>query len=135
MYLTCADAEMLDNMQKNSGNVKALCKTGDIVVMPEEAAAAGVPEGCARAIVTDTLNVHMMLKGIVDFAAEVSGLQKKYTETMTRLNKLEDKRTPDYLARTPAAVQEAEKKTLDGYKAKADLLQEQIDMFQLLARK
>jgi len=67
------------------------------------------PKGCAAEVLDGSLEVHVLLKGVVDFSKEVARLQKEATQITGRLEKLKAKMSkPDYAARCPQATQDEE---------------------------
>jgi len=67
------------------------------------------PKGCATEVLDADLEVHVLLKGIVDFSKELTRMQKEVKVIGERLEKLKAKMAkPDYALRCPQATQDEE---------------------------
>jgi len=64
------------------------------------------PRGCAMEVVDGSTEVHIFLKGVVDFSKEIARLAKEVKNVDGRLDKLNKKvSAPNYKERSPANVQ------------------------------
>ena len=84
--------------------VATLAVVGDVVVVAKEQESE-VPEGCGFTTVNPDVGAHMMLKGIIDVAAEVKKMDKKAGLIEKSLTSLETKmKAPTYEQKVPEAV-------------------------------
>jgi valyl-tRNA synthetase len=130
VVLTCATDADLALLTGSTGVIGALCRLDNITCA---ASGTDMDSGMAVAFVSEHVNVHMMLKGHVDFAAELPSLRQKLAKQVTGKTKLEKKRNPEYLAKANDDIQFRELEILEEYNTKITLLQEQIEMFEKLA--
>ena len=130
VIFSCSDAASNSLLTANSNDIGSLCRLDNITCVP-----SGTPmaNGMAVAFVNENVNVHMMLAGHVDFAAELPGLRKKLNKQKGGKMNLEKKRTVEYLAKAHSEIQYHEKELLEAYDTKISLLEEQIGMFEELA--
>ena len=94
-------------------------------------AAADVPRGCVSESVSSSTEVHVLLKGVIDFAKEVQRLQKEQKTVQTYLDKLEAKvSAKDYASRAPAATQEEDRGKIADTKINLDNIRQAIKQFE-----
>ena len=100
-----------------------------IVCVP---AASDVPPGCVVASVSSSIQVHLLVSGLVDFDQELSKLAKKLTLNETQLQRTTAlTQKPDW-SKTPEDVRAHTQKRLDDLEAeKAALLQAQANFDKL----
>ena len=69
-------------------------------------AGCSAPKGCATEVLGSHCEVHMLLKGVVDFSKEVARLNKEKAQVAGRRDKLIKKReAADYATKCPASTQ------------------------------
>ena len=69
-----------------------------------------MPRGCATDVLDASTEVHIYLKGVVDFGGEIKRLQKERGLVAGRLDKLVKKtEAKDYATKCPAATQEEDR--------------------------
>jgi len=137
IYIVCRNAATSAVITSQNETICALAKSSKSP--PPEAihlVAGGcdAPRGCAMEVLDKDTEVHIYLKGIVDFSKEVARLQKEMAAVQGRLEKLQKKvSAPSYADKCPLATREedaakmaeaeAELATLakacDGFKAEA----------------
>ena len=95
-----------------SSQVETICALAKSSKTPPPAAVRLVPEGCAAPagcateILDKDTEVHVLLKGVVDFSKEVARLNKEYAGVQGRLDKLKGKMAMEsYATKCPAATQ------------------------------
>ena len=94
-------------------------------------APADVPRGCVSEPVSSSTEVHVLLKGVIDFAKEVQRLQKEQKTVQTYLEKLEAKvSAKDYAARAPAATQEEDRGKIADTKVGLENIRQAIQEFE-----
>ncbi|QRW22599.1 Isoleucyl-tRNA synthetase [Rhizoctonia solani] len=92
-----------------------------------------VPEGCGSVVLSPTLTVHLLVKGMVDLDAEVSKLEKKLglaQMSADKIRKLQEQ--PDYEKNLPENVRESNAEKLATLDAEIAVLQGSIEMFSKL---
>jgi len=134
VYVVCrseADVALLRSQ------TETICALGKSTKSPPAAALHFVadgcspPRGCATEVLDASLEVHVLLKGIVDFSKEVSRLQKEQGQIASRLEKLKAKMAkPDYATKCPAATQEEESAKAKAAEAELAALESAIKQFQ-----
>ena len=71
------------------------------------------PRGCATEVLDKDTEVHIFLKGVVDFSKEVARLQKECGGVASRLEKLQKKMSAaDYATKCPVATQVSPQRTV-----------------------
>ncbi|XP_011864284.1 PREDICTED: valine--tRNA ligase [Vollenhovia emeryi] len=71
------------------------------------------PIGCAILTVTDKVQIHLLLKGLIDPRKELEKLQKKEKQLIEMIQKLkQDLATPDYEVKVPLDVQKCNEEKL-----------------------
>ena len=130
VVFTCGNEQVTAILTSNASDIASLVKLGTVTCV---ATGSELETGMAVQFVSDSVSAHMMLKGHIDFGAELPGLQKKLAKVVSGKVNLEKKRTPEYLERAKEDIQFREKEILEEYSMKIGLLEEQIAMFQSLA--
>ncbi|XP_016841335.1 valine--tRNA ligase isoform X2 [Nasonia vitripennis] len=104
-YCVCHDAEHKDRVAKYSDVIGTLAYS---IVKLEEP-----PVGCAILTISDKLQVHLLLKGLIDPVKELEKLKKKEEQLAATIKKLQQAMSSaDYSIKVPAEVQEADKTKL-----------------------
>jgi len=89
------------------------------------------PRGCATDVVDGSTEVHIFLKGVVDFSKEIARLQKEVKQVEGRLDKLKKKVTaPNYKERSPANVQKEDADKIVNTEAELAALAKAIAAFE-----
>ena len=100
-----------------------------IVCVPS---ASDVPAGCVVASVSATIQVHLLVRGLVDVDQELSKLAKKLTLNDTQLQRTEALTQKPEWSKTPEDVRASTQQRLDDLQAeKAALLQAQANFERL----
>ncbi|RHY32005.1 hypothetical protein DYB32_002971 [Aphanomyces invadans] len=104
-FLTTDDAALQRVVEGQVEDFCTLSKAGETKVLLN----AAPPAGCAIHVLNDKLQLHILLSGLVDFANEISKLDKKLQKLLPSLTALEKKRAKDdYTTKVPEAVREAD---------------------------
>uniref|UniRef100_A0A7S4IHR2 valine--tRNA ligase n=1 Tax=Prymnesium polylepis TaxID=72548 RepID=A0A7S4IHR2_9EUKA len=89
------------------------------------------PKGCASDLIDSDLEVHILLKGVVDMSKEVTRLQKELGQVQGRFDKLKKKMdAPDYASKCPASQQAEDATKLHDTEAEITTLNGLIANFQ-----
>ncbi|KAG7394081.1 hypothetical protein PHYBOEH_005841, partial [Phytophthora boehmeriae] len=104
-FIKCSDDEVKAVMEAQLDDFSTLAKAGDSKCIVNEEA----PQGCAMHSVNDKVQIFVLLAGLVDFANEISKLEKKLTKIAPSLASLEKKMgRDDYTTKVPENVREAD---------------------------
>ena len=116
VYVVCKDKAVAATIAAQAETILILARSSKA---PPPASLAVVADGCAppRGCVTDqpdpSTEVHVLLKGVIDFGKEIERLRKDVKTKQTYLDKLKAKvGAKDYAARAPAATQEEDHKKI-----------------------
>ena len=96
--------------------------------------AGAVPPGCGVAIVDGTVSAYLVLKGIVDFAAEIKKLQKNCDNYQKQIATVSKKvANPQYQEKTPEKVKAADLEKMARLEAELATAKKALADFQALA--
>ena len=133
VYLVCrrpADAAIVSSQSETIGALAKSSKSpppGALHLVP---AGCAPPGGCATEVLDKDTEVHVFLKGVVDFSQEVARLQKDLTVKRSALEKLQTKRAdPNYESRVPVATQQEDKDKEENLVGQVKALDAQIAQF------
>ncbi|KAJ1771338.1 valine--tRNA ligase, partial [Coemansia sp. RSA 1843] len=88
------------------------------------------PAGCAVFSISDEIAMHLLVRGQVDIAREITKLEGKVSKTLKLKSGLEAKlNAPKYTIIVPVDVREANASKLNNYEAEIDALQNAIKTF------
>ncbi|EQC39507.1 valyl-tRNA synthetase [Saprolegnia diclina VS20] len=125
-YLKCADASLKAIVETQVDDFGTLAKVGSTTCLLDTAP----PSGCAMHVLSDKLQLHVSLTGLVDFANEISKLEKKLEKMLPSLTALEKKRArDDYLAKVPANVRDADATKWDALQKEKVAIEGAMAMF------
>ena len=109
IYIICRNARTAAIVASQHETICALAKSSksptiaSLSLVPEGCSA---PKGCATEILDKDTEVHIYLKGVVDFSKEVAKLEKELGVVSGRLEKLKTKMAAaDYASKCPVATQ------------------------------
>lgn len=68
---------------------------------------SSVPEGCAPYNISEDCNVHLLVRGMIDFDVEVQKIDKKIESIQSTLTTLMKKQESEGYDKTPLKVREA----------------------------
>jgi len=89
-----------------------------------------VPAGCGSAVVTSTVVVHVLVRGLVDLDLEIAKCDKKLGLAQLNLDKIiKIESQPNYEETIPAAVRLANEDKRKTYEAEVGTLQSSKEMF------
>ncbi|XP_044275514.1 valine--tRNA ligase [Varanus komodoensis] len=126
-YLQCLDPETAEAVTRCSEYIRTLSSSKEVLVLDPGQAP---PSGCAVAIASDKCTVHLLLKGLIDAEKEVSKLAGKKAELQKQILRLRERMdSPDYAAKVPAKVQEADAAKLKQSETELQKSDEAIENF------
>jgi len=118
-------------LERLSLEAAALAPASSVVVLAE---GEGPPPGCGVAIVDDAVSVAVLLRGVLDPAAEVGKLRKKRDEAASRADALRAKTAPaSYVERTPEAIRREDADKLARYEAERGAAEAAVEQMRQLA--
>ncbi|KAL7302551.1 hypothetical protein TKK_0005187 [Trichogramma kaykai] len=86
------------------------------------------PAGCTIITVSDKLQIHLLLKGLIDPVKELEKLQKKETSLKSTIEKLKkDMASADYTTKRPVEVQKADAEKLTNSEGEMKILIESME--------
>ncbi|XP_014227475.1 valine--tRNA ligase isoform X2 [Trichogramma pretiosum] len=86
------------------------------------------PAGCTIITVSDKLQIHLLLKGLIDPVKELEKLQKKETSLKSTIEKLKkDMASADYTTKRPVEVQKADAEKLTNSEGEMKILIEAME--------
>jgi valyl-tRNA synthetase len=104
-FIKCADADVKAIIEEQLVDFDTLAKAGESKCLLDEEP----PKGCAMHSVNDKVQIYVLLAGLVDFANEISKLEKKLTKIQPSIDSLQNKMAKDdYATKVPETVREAE---------------------------
>jgi len=122
VYVETKSAEAKDALEPLSGMMASLSSSGNVVFANE------IPVGCSVSVVNDEVNVHIMLKGVIDFEKELKKVEKNMKDLTVKLAQLEKKMTiGDYAAKVPQNVQQADGEKCESLRSEINESQKAID--------
>uniref|UniRef100_H9GP70 valine--tRNA ligase n=1 Tax=Anolis carolinensis TaxID=28377 RepID=H9GP70_ANOCA len=126
-YLQCLDAETVAAVAQCSEYIRTLSSSKQVLILEPGKAA---PSGCAVAIASDKCTVHLLLKGLIDAEKEISKLTNKKAELQKQILRLRERvESPDYAAKVPVKVQEADTVKLKQSETELQKSEEAIENF------
>jgi len=133
VYVLCReleDASIIATQRETIGALAKSTKAPPPAALHMVAEGCSPPRGCATEILSRSLEVHILLKGVVDFSKEITRLQKEMAQIKGRLEKLKAKMAkPDYATRCPAATQEDERAKAQAAEGELAALAAAIEQF------
>eukprot|EP00761_Pharyngomonas_kirbyi_P014295 gb/GECH01014325.1/.p1 GENE.gb/GECH01014325.1/~~gb/GECH01014325.1/.p1 ORF type:complete len:972 (+),score=309.36 gb/GECH01014325.1/:1-2916(+) len=113
LYVVTRDESLVDFLNEQRSIVQTLSLTGDIEVLCDQ----DPPTGCAVEVVNQHVDVHLMLKGNIDVAAELKKLDKKKGKLEKAINGIEKKiDTSKYQEKVPESVKQKDLEKLEAQK-------------------
>ncbi|XP_036140662.1 valine--tRNA ligase isoform X2 [Monomorium pharaonis] len=104
-YVACSDLVLKENIVRYKLLIETLAYSTLSIAKP--------PVGCAIVTITDKVQVHLLLKGLIDSKKELEKLQKKETQLIENIQKLkQDLAAPDYDIKVPVDIQKSNKEKL-----------------------
>ncbi|ESO02109.1 hypothetical protein HELRODRAFT_106472 [Helobdella robusta] len=106
LYVRCLDKDSEIILSKYKDLVKTLTSSNFVMVLTKSSADQP-PQGCAIQTVSTKCEVHMMLKGLIDFTKEAEKLKDKKGKLEVQLNSfLKLTQKPDYGSKVPEHVRQ-----------------------------
>ncbi|RHY35699.1 hypothetical protein DYB30_000825 [Aphanomyces astaci] len=125
-FLATDDPVLQATIEAQVDDFCTLSKAGETKVLLGTAP----PAGCAIHVLSDKLQLHVLLSGLVDFANEITKLNKKLQKLLPSLVALEKKRSKDdYTTKVPAAVRDADDAKWDALNKEKHAITTAIDAF------
>ncbi|XP_062978383.1 valine--tRNA ligase [Elgaria multicarinata webbii] len=126
-YLQCLDSETAAAVARCSEYIRTLSSSKQVLVLEPGQAP---PPGCAVAIASDKCTVHLLLKGLIDAEKEIAKLAGKKAELQKQILRLRERMdSPDYAAKVPAKVREADAAKLKQSETELQKADEAIENF------
>jgi valyl-tRNA synthetase len=130
VFLATTDTVIISALTEQASDIQTLSKVGEIKIVSGK---SDVPEGCGCRVISEKLNLFMVLKGNVDVAAEVKKLEKSLKVLVKSNKSLEAKmKNPAYLERVPEKIRDADAEKLKTQLEKQNLVESQIAEFKNL---
>ncbi|XP_070532577.1 valine--tRNA ligase-like [Ptychodera flava] len=105
VYLRCSSAAVATLLEPYSTTMQTLASTSTIHFLQHE---EQPPLGCAIATVSDKCEVHLLLKGMIDMAKEVTKLEQKVEKLVAQQTKLQNAaKIEDYETKVPENIRQA----------------------------
>lgn len=125
VYVRTSIAQNAEVVRRQMLDIANLAFSGDIKVISTE---DPVPEGCGVEIIDDSTEVHVLLKGMIDFGAEV----KKLTKQRDKLEKVTEglvkrMQMPNYMDKVPENVRADNEVKLEHFRGELDKLAQAIE--------
>ncbi|DAZ94841.1 TPA: hypothetical protein N0F65_012530 [Lagenidium giganteum] len=128
-FIKCADDEVKEIVSAQIDDFNTLAKAGETKCLVSEEP----PKGCAMHSVNDKIQIHVLLAGLVDFANEISKLEKKLTKIQPSIDSLNNKMSKEaYTTKVPESVRETEAAKLEALTKEKEGIQSAIAGFQKL---
>lgn len=88
------------------------------------------PEGCAVEIISESCQVYMLIKGLVDIKTEIDKLEKKKGKIQGDYDKLlKQTQNPQY-HKVPQSLKEENQKKLEAYQEELNIASKSIENYQ-----
>ncbi|GAB9470121.1 Valine-trna ligase [Globisporangium polare] len=129
-FVKCSETEVRDVIEAQLDDFSTLAKAGSESksLLSEEP-----PKGCAMHSVNEKIQIHVLLAGLVDFANEISKLEKKLTKIAPAIESLVKKTgKDDYATKVPESVRETEAAKLEALTKEKEAIESAIAGFQRL---
>ncbi|KAF8308576.1 hypothetical protein DL93DRAFT_2171021 [Clavulina sp. PMI_390] len=124
------EAPMLESQVPTIVALVKGCKSATVV-----SDASQVPEGCGSAVISPTLTVFLLVKGLVDLNAEIEKCEKKIALAQMGADKVKKLMSaPGYEQNIPEDVRAANLKNLQTYEAQVLTLKQSKESFENIGR-
>ncbi|KAJ7377423.1 hypothetical protein OS493_029323 [Desmophyllum pertusum] len=128
VYVVFSEQSLATVISKYTETACTLSSSERIHVVCEEKP----PQGCAVATVSDKCEVHVLLKGVVDVAKEITKLEGKQEKLNGQLGKLrEAMEIADYATKVPENVQQQNTEKLKQLETELGKIQKAIASFKM----
>jgi len=129
-YVACGSSELYDAISLQASDIRTLAKANQVTVLP---AGQEPPAGCAVNIKSDTLQVHILLRGLVNFEEEVAKLEAQLADKLRPLmENLDRKMNAAGYDKVPDKVKANNQQKMDEYKAQEENINKAIENFKSL---
>ena len=133
LYLLCSDAATATSPLLSHSRTSPRWRWANVVhVLPPEGSRSSIPEGCTTSVVSPTIELHIPLRGLVDFGAEVVKMEKQRDSLQDAVTSLQAKMQGPGYEKMKAEVRERNEVKLKDDKAEIDKLTQSIDAFNAL---
>jgi len=103
VYIVCRTKESEEMTKVGSGVIQTLASAGEVHIVSKQ---DDIAKGCGVSVVDDNCDAAILLKGLVDFNAELLKLEASAVEKRIVLVKHQEKmKAPDFTTKVPEAVQ------------------------------
>jgi len=128
VYVVFSEQSLAQTVNKYTDTACTLSSSERIHVVCEEKP----PQGCAVATVSDKCEVHVLLKGVVDVAKEITKLESKKEKLNGQLGKLrEAMEIADYVTKVPENVQQQNIEKLKQLETELGKIEKAITSFKM----
>lgn len=125
VYIECSSDELKTRLQKYNSLISTLAYSNVLEGKP--------PLGCTIITVTDKLQVHLLLKGLIDPQIESAKLGKKKELLTSTILKLKQAISAnDYTTKVPVDVQKANSEKLENSEGELERLAEAMEALRLM---
>ena len=132
VYLLCSDDATAASLAPHTRDVATLTIANAVHVLPPSRR-ADLPPGCTTSVVSPTVELHIPLRGLVDFGAEVVKMEKQRNGLREAVASLQAKvGAAGYVDKTKADVKERNEAKLRDDTAEIAKLTHSIDAFNAL---
>jgi valyl-tRNA synthetase len=128
LHLLCADGALATQLAPHTRDIATLAVGNAVYVLPPEGRDS-IPKGCTTAVVSPTLELHIPLRGLVDFGAEVVKMEKQRDALREGVSSLQAKMAAPGYDKTKAEVRERNDVKVRDDTAEIDKLTQSIDAF------
>jgi len=126
-FVTCKNDDLFKAISHQADDIKTLAKAASVTVL---AGSEEPPAGCAVHIKSDQLQVHIMLKGLVNFEEEVAKLEKQLeTKVAPAMERLRSKIEAPGYSKVPDKVKESNQQKMEQYIAEKENIFKAIENF------
>lgn len=128
VYVVFSDQSLASTVSKFTDTACTLSSSESIHVVSEEKP----PKGCAVATVSDKCEIHVLLKGLVDVAKEITKLDAKKEKLNGQLAKLKEAmEIPDYTTKVPENVQQQNSEKLQQFETELGKIEKALASFKM----
>ena len=131
LYLLCSDDAAAASLIPHTRDLGTLAIASAVHVLPASQRAS-IPNGCTTSIVSPTLELHIPLRGLVDFGAEVVKMEKQRDALLQSSSVLRAKMAAPGYDKSPADVRSRNEAKLRDDAAEVEKLTASIDAFNAL---
>eukprot|EP01114_Cavostelium_apophysatum_P004351 TRINITY_DN1456_c0_g1_i1.p1 TRINITY_DN1456_c0_g1~~TRINITY_DN1456_c0_g1_i1.p1 ORF type:complete len:1062 (+),score=371.97 TRINITY_DN1456_c0_g1_i1:313-3498(+) len=130
IYINVNSDQLKASLQPYKEVLTFLCHASEVEILVNS---TETPAGCAVEIVNETCQVYMLIKGLVDIAAETEKLEKKKAKTLGDHERLLKQTTGPHYHKLPENLREENTKKLQAYLTEVELANKAIENYKRFA--